>query len=124
VISGRVLVDTSIVVHIFEGNKDLAEALDGADLFISVITLIELYSWPRESEKRKLWLDEFIAECLVIELTRAIQQKTIAIRRSSKLHIPDAIIAASAIHLDMSFLTTDKDFQKCGPDLKLTLYKP
>lgn len=122
--NGRIFVDTFIVVHIFEGNLDLAEALDGADLFISVITVIELYSWPRESEKRKRWLDEFIRECVVIELTRPIQQRTIEVRRSSKLHIPDAIIAASAMHLEMSFLTTDKDFEKCGTELKLTLYKP
>ena len=47
-----------------------------------------------------------------------IVQKTIEIRKKHKLKLPDAIIIATAIFLDIEILSNDQQFLKI-PELKL-----
>ncbi len=44
-------------------------------------------------------------------MNEAIQKITIDLKQKYKLKLPDAIIAATAIHYDLTFITSDGDFK-------------
>ena len=109
----RVLLDTNAVIFLTtEGNTisaELEKQLDEADLFISVISEIELFCKHEMTQLEEDNLRAFISERMpVIELSNAVKQEAIKLRRNTKQKLPDCIIAASAIILDAVLLTADK----------------
>jgi predicted nucleic acid-binding protein len=74
--------------------------------YLSVITEMELLCWNGPKEDMES-LKNFIDDTRVIELEKDIKFKTIEIRRSHKIKLPDAIIAATAIVRGFSLLTRD-----------------
>jgi predicted nucleic acid-binding protein len=108
----RFVLDTNAIIFLTtKGNtipSILQDELDEAALFISVITEIELFSKPAlptdEEEKLRSFLSERIP---IIDLSSAIKEETIALRRTTKRKLPDCIVAATAIVLDAILLTND-----------------
>lgn len=95
------LLDSNIVVHVLNGNMQLAGELEGRLLFLSVVSRIELFCWPGEEKGRDEWLRKFFLECRLVEMDRGIQDRTIALRKKYKLSLADAVIAATASYLDV-----------------------
>jgi predicted nucleic acid-binding protein len=82
-------------------------------IIISAITEIELYCWKSASPKDLLILHEFVEESVVIELEKEVKFKTAEIRKTSKIKLPDAIIAATAIVYNLTLITRNvKDFSE------------
>ena len=80
---------------------------------ISVITEIELLSWQKISPEQSKTISLFLSNFGKVDLNEEIKEITINIRKSTGLKIPDAIIAASALALDLPLFTNNlKDFQK------------
>jgi len=112
-IKSRFLLDTSAIIYLTtRGNvipSSLENELDDADLFISIISEIELFSKPDlpldEKENLRVFLSERIC---IIDLTSAVKNETIVLRCDTKHKLPDCIIAATAIVLDAVLLTADK----------------
>jgi predicted nucleic acid-binding protein len=48
--------------------------------------------------------------CNKVAHTEAINQLTISLKQKFKIKLPDALIAATAIHADLPLLTYDKAF--------------
>ncbi|MCL2185237.1 MAG: type II toxin-antitoxin system VapC family toxin [Treponema sp.] len=112
-IENRFLLDTNAVIYLTtKGNSisnDIEKQLDEADLFISIISEIELFSKPEIPQDEEENLRSFISERLpVINLSSAIKNETINLRRKIKHKLPDCIVAATAIVLDAVLLTADK----------------
>lgn len=76
---------------------------------ISIINRIELLGHNRaEIEKFKI----LVAASIVIELTESVILKIIAVRKSRRIKIPDAIIAATALVYDLTLITHNlSDFE-------------
>lgn len=72
---------------------------------ISAITEIELLCWKDASEKDMEVLRNFINDALVIELEQPIKLKTADIRKSHRIKLPDAIIAATALIYDLTLVS-------------------
>lgn len=86
---------------------------------ISVITEIELLCWKASSEKDLKILHDFVGDAMVFELEKDIKLKTANIRKTHKIKLPDAIIAATALTYDFTLLTRNvKDFKNIS-DLKV-----
>jgi len=110
----RFVLDTSAVIFLAAKGSiipsGLEEKLDEADIFISVISEIELFSKqalpPNEEENLRAFLSDRIS---VMDITGSIKKETLALRRSIGLKIPDCIVAASAIALEAVLLTADKE---------------
>jgi predicted nucleic acid-binding protein len=108
----RFVLDTNAVIFLTtRGNvipSGLENDLDEADLFISVITEIELFAKPElpvdEEENLRAFLSDRIS---IIDLTNEIKKEVIALRRSTKHKLPDCIVAATAIVLNATLLTAD-----------------
>ena len=80
---------------------------------ISVITEIELLCWKTATEKDLNVLRSFINDVLVIELEQSIKEKTANLRKTYKIKLPDAIIAATALVYNLTLITRNiGDFRK------------
>jgi len=106
------VLDTNAVIFLTsKGNvisADLEKELDSADLFISVITEIELFSKPELSPEEEKNLHIFLSDKIItIDINDEIKKETIAIRRTAKHKLPDCIVAATAIVTNATLLTSD-----------------
>ena len=73
----------------------------------SVITEIELLSFPALTTEDMEIISSYLSNIALINLTPAIKQKTISLRRTYRIKLPDAIIVASAIEAGATLLTND-----------------
>lgn len=109
-IDSNVLID--YVAERFNANqlKSLDRIFD-EELNISVITKIEILgfnSLPNEEIKMKI----FLSSSTIISLTDDIVERTIHLRKTTKLKIADAIIAASALCFNFELITNNiNDFK-------------
>jgi predicted nucleic acid-binding protein len=111
------LIDSNVVIGYLDnklpaqGMKLLNPIIDNIPC-ISIITKIEVLRY-NSSDEAYLVLEEFIAESRVYDLNNEIVNHTIRICKSSKIKLPDAIIAATAIVHDLKLVTRNlTDFKK------------
>ena len=109
----RFVLDTNAVIFLTtRGNvipSDLEKKLDDADLFISVITEIELFSKPELPPDEEKNLRTFLFDKIsIIDLTDEIKKETIALRRNVRQKLPDCIVAATSIVLNAALFTSDE----------------
>lgn len=102
----KAVLDTNIVIYLQKGL--LGEALPTGQYAISIITEMELLSFPGLNPSQKEWLDRFIADMNVIGIEHEVKRRAIEIRRDYRMRLPDAIIAASAIATDALLFTNDQ----------------
>ena len=79
------------------------------NIYYSIITEIELLSFPKLSESEieniKLLLNRF----LKLSLTEDIKEKTIEIRKKYKRNLGDSLIAASALVYNAKLITRNEE---------------
>lgn len=96
----KYLIDTNVAIDYF-GNripqKGITFIENIASPFISVVTQIELLGWYRISNEEKEKLQTFVNDIEVFQLDQIVVNKTIALRQTHKIKLPDAIIAATAL---------------------------
>ena len=97
------LLDTNVVIVAL--NQRLV--LPDANYYVSVITEIELLSFPAISAKDEYQIKRFLSDIDVVELTPNIKEETIILRRQKILKLPDAIICATAINTQAILVTAD-----------------
>lgn len=86
------------------------------------ITEIELMCWKTAGDDDLKVLANFIEDSVIFELEKDIKIKTVALRKSYKIKLPDAIIAATAIVYNLTLLTRNvSDFSRIE---NLTLINP
>ncbi len=108
----RLFVDTNIILYLLSGNETLAELLHEKELYVSFITQLELLGYQSISEKDQEILEEFLSQCIIIDVNNRIKDEVIRLRKNYKIKLPDCIIMASSLYLNMPLLTADSDFQK------------
>ena len=112
------LLDSNFIINyfkgIFEGDaRQFSDSIINRTTYISVITRIELLGWKSIIAKDEKLIKEFISDSTVFSLEESIIIRTISIRKSIKIKLPDAIIAATAIEHNMQLLTHNiNDFKK------------
>jgi len=103
------LLDTNTVLYLLAGR--LAEPLIAGEYFVSVITEMELLSYPLIEAEHEGQIQSFLSKVAVVELNSEIKRTAIEIRRVAGLKLPDAIIAATAMVIDAELLTNDRKLQ-------------
>jgi len=98
------LLDTNTIIYALQRKV----TLPSADYSISIITEMELLSFPQLSEKEEKTIRELLSHFSTISLDEAIKEKTITLRRSKRLKLPDAIIVATAYIHKFILVTSDK----------------
>jgi predicted nucleic acid-binding protein len=116
----RFLLDTNTVLYLLGGDETLANFLFGKELYMSVISEIELLGYGKLAAKEKQTIKQFIEDAVVIDLTTKIKHCAIQIREQHNTKLGDSIIAGTARHTGLPFVTSDKGFNKIkGIDLVL-----
>lgn len=88
---------------------------------ISVITEIEALSWVHSDKTKEAIIKSFVKDAHVIPITSKTVEVCVGLRRSRKIKTPDAIIAATAIALDFTLISSDAVFENING---LKLLKP
>jgi hypothetical protein len=108
----NILLDTNIVLYLLNGEDTLIPLLEEKNLFLSFITQLELLGNRNLNSDDILKIKQFISECTVIDITPGIKEYTINIRQKYSIKLPDCIIIATSLWLNMPLITADQDFKK------------
>jgi len=114
---GSLLLGTNIVLYFLGGDGTLTSILEENELYISVITEIELLGYQKLSEAEIGKIQEFLSYCKILNLSENVKESAIKLRKSYKLKLPDAIILGTALSYETAFITADKDFSFYESDL-------
>jgi len=101
----RSILDTNAVIYLQKGL--LQDPLPPGEYLISVITEIELLSFPGLTDPQRSWLQRLIDDLEVVELDASVKRCAIELRCNHRLKLPDALIAAAALTRDALLLTND-----------------
>jgi predicted nucleic acid-binding protein len=116
----KFLIDTNALIDFQTGSMPekgqayIAKVID-ENFTISFINYIEFLGYADVSEVMKV----FISLATVIEMDKSIIDQTILLRKKYRIKLPDAIIAATAITLNLTLVSNNvKDFEKI-PNFKV-----
>ncbi len=132
----KLLIDTSLLIAVLRGNRKIGECLNGLirqyRLFVSVITLIEIYvgaiSVRHEKEAAEL-LTNFevvnVGEIIAKETVVFIKNYPGIFGKAASRGTADALIAASAKTLGAKLVSLNsRHFEKISPkDLEVEIVK-
>ena len=109
----RFLSDTNIIIYVSKGILSLDDFLtENDELFISSISYMEAYGFPFQDKQEEKEIVKFCTMFNRFSITEEVEKRTILIRKSHKIKLPDAIIAATAIVHNLILVTrNDSDFK-------------
>ena len=79
---------------------------------MSVITEMELLSWPSLTNEEEKKVREFLGRLIICELTPSIRARGVRLRREQRLKLPDAVVCATAIEFGVDLWTNDMTLAK------------
>ena len=106
------LLDTNIILYYLSGDENLIPLLEESHLHISIITEIELLGYSGFKKQDLENVKKFINICTVKGVDENVKNQAIQLRRRKPLKLPDAIILATGMVLDVPVMTADKDFRQ------------
>ena len=104
------MIDTNIIIYLTQGKLKISDfASEKGNLYISSVAYIETLGYPfknRDEEKAITKLCEMFER---IFLTEEVEVQTILVRKSNRIKLPDAIIAATAMVHNLTLVTCNID---------------
>ena len=116
------LIDTNIALYLLNSDTTIAELIDGRDIHISFITELELPGFEDLKEEGRSVIEELLSNCIIVDLNQATKSITIDLKQKNKLKLPDAIIAATSIYMNLPLISADKGFERIF-DLQFIRYE-
>ena len=113
-----IVLDTNILIYYFQGEREIIEKLDSQraseqKFGISIITKIELLSYPKITSEEIKKINNLLKEFRIFNVDEVIASKATEIRRKYRIPLADAIIAATAFFTKSPLVTRNiKHFQK------------
>jgi predicted nucleic acid-binding protein len=110
----NLLLDTNAVLYFLKGDARVIRIVRDSDrLGISFITVIELLSFECAAEERKI-IENFIQRLEVIYPDSETTRIVIDLRKTTRLKVPDCIIAAQAVQRGWTLATFDGEMiERC-----------
>ena len=109
--SGKTFIlDTNIIIYLSQEKMKITDfASKGDRLCISIISYMEALGFPFKNNEEELIVKSLCDTCEVFNLTKQITDKTIEIRKQTKIKLPDAIIGASALVNNSTLVTANEN---------------
>jgi len=107
------LLDTNFILGLLKSNPETLsmisnQQIDTRRCGYSAITRMELLGFPGLTAEEEILISGKLACLQYLPLTKEIEDMVIGLRRSHRVKLPDAIIAASALTCSAQLLTHDK----------------
>ena len=106
--NGKILLDTNAIIYALNG----ALILPPAQYSISIITGMELFSYPKLSELEHTNIQRLLNHFQIHNITTEIKDKTIHIRKNYGIKLPDSIICATALVNHTTLISNDKQLSR------------
>jgi predicted nucleic acid-binding protein len=107
-----ITIDTNIVIKLLNGDETCKNIIRSKVPLVSIISEIELLSWPQLNSEEYELITSFLSECFISNLSPEIKWEAIEIRKNYGLKVPDAIIAATAITKNLPLFSSDDIFKR------------
>lgn len=104
------LLDTNVALYLLGGR--MLSPLPVGSYGISVITEMELLAWPSLTEQEETKVREFLRAVTLCELTASIRARAVVLRKLQHLKLPDAVVCATAMELDVELWTNDAELSE------------
>lgn len=118
----KMVLDTNIVLYLLAGDETLSAFLQDKQAFVSIITELELIGYPDITDKERHRIINFLEDCTVVDINNEIKKTYAFLRKKYRLKLGDAVAAATAIYLELPFMSADRNFNKVE-ELQLTFYE-
>lgn len=112
-----ITVDSNIVIGYLAEDSEISSFLNhcretGMYLYISTVVASEVLAFEMTDEERRI-VKNFLKNFIIVPFTEELVDLVANLRMTSKIKLPDAIIAATALHTATPLLTRNtKDFKK------------
>ena len=124
----NIVLDTNVIIFASKQQLYFDKLLENYDdVFVSIITYMEVYGYNFGNAIEKQLLDAFFENIEIIDVDTAIAYIVIHYRTVSlkKIKLPDAIILATAKKLNATLLTDDwDDFLNIDNTVKVVSVEP
>lgn len=104
------LLGTNVALYLLGGR--LADPLPAGSDGVSVITEMELLSWPSLTADEERKVRDFLRQLSLCELTAEIRANVVKLRKNQRLKLPDALVCATALEFGVELWTNDKTLSK------------
>jgi predicted nucleic acid-binding protein len=112
----RYLIDSNILIYFITGSAPddvliTIRSILVSSFYISIISRIEVLGWNKHTPESYKKTSDFLHYSTIIPVDEAVANQAILIRQRTHTKLPDAVIAATAIHLSATLVTRNcKDF--------------
>jgi predicted nucleic acid-binding protein len=115
------LLDSNVIIDLSKGNlstEDLVKDYDS--LYTSIISYVETLGYSFTDEEERTVVLAVLNQVEIVDLNQTIADIAIEYRQRRKIKLPDALVLATAKHLDADLLTNDiHDFKNVDPSVQL-----
>ncbi|GAP72405.1 hypothetical protein SAMD00024442_30_32 [Candidatus Symbiothrix dinenymphae] len=102
--------DTNTLIYVLEGHP-VMKGFMRCSVAVSVMSEIELLGKKGISSSEIDEIRSLLADCEMIGVSDEIKEIAITLKQQRAIKIPDALIAATAIHFGLTLITADKGFK-------------
>ncbi|HXT71005.1 MAG TPA: type II toxin-antitoxin system VapC family toxin [Vicinamibacterales bacterium] len=112
----KALFDTNILIDYLNGVAAAESLIDKTrHRLVSVVTWMEVLAGARTSDEEDV-IEMFLRDFRLVEISRPIARAAVALRKTRRLRLPDAIILATSQHESALLVTRNtKDFPSGDP---------
>lgn len=103
----RAVIDSNILIDFLAGRPETRQVIATIeDRFVSVVARAEVLAGIYSDRSRR-GAAVLFSQCRMVDVSVEIADIAATIRQSTRLKLPDALISATAGHLDLPLLTRD-----------------
>jgi predicted nucleic acid-binding protein len=106
----RYLLDTNVALYLLGGR--LLNPLPVGEFYLSVISEMEMLSYPAIAKDEELKIRQFLSQVTVLGLDEDLKNVTISLRKKYRLKLPDAIVCATASLSNAVLLSNDTQLDR------------
>lgn len=111
------LLDTNYILGLLKATSKAVKDAEHRNLKLahcgySTITRMELLGYPGISMEESALISQRLSKLHYYPLTELIEHRTILLRQSCRIKLPDAIIAATALEQGLELLTFDRQLSE------------
>ena len=93
------------------GLGDVYKRQDSKNVYVSFITELELLGFAGITLQEHQRIENFLKDCIIIDYNESIKQATIKLKQINRIKLPDAIIGATSIYMNIPLISADSVFE-------------